>query len=318
MNRIKDFSYNRAFERNIGLVSQEEQDKIHQTRVAIAGLGGVGGGHLQTLARMGIGAFNLADPDHFEVVNFNRQLGASLSTVGQGKADVLTQTAHLINPEADVRTFTDGITQSNIGEFLKDVDVVVDGIEFFSIDARRMLYKACRERKIPVVNAGPIGYGAAVIVFMPDGLSFDDHFNIDDNMTKTEQLVAMALGLTPGLLSDLDPSKVNFETQKGPALASACFLCSAAAATEVLKIVCGRGKLAEAPRGIYFDPYRSRSVRLRRPPSVTKSLYGRVLKWFSFRRFPSARRLHESECGKTEEPTGTGAKPALQTAGTSS
>lgn len=200
-----EFLYDQAFARNLGLVSEAEQAKLRQIRVALPGLGGVGGAHLQALVRMGVGAFNLADPDAYEVVNFNRQLGATMPTVGRGKAEVMAQMARDINPEASVRTFPDGITPKNIDAFLDGVDVVVDGIEFFRIEDRRMLYKHCRAKGIPVVNAGPIGYGASVIVFTPDGPSFDEYFAINDEMTRAEQLLAFGLGLGPGLRAGLGP-----------------------------------------------------------------------------------------------------------------
>ncbi|HSG22550.1 MAG TPA: ThiF family adenylyltransferase, partial [Azonexus sp.] len=68
------FNYDEAFSRNIGWVTEAEQQRLRQSRVAIGGLGGVGGVHLLTLARLGIGRFTIADFDVFDVVNFNRQV----------------------------------------------------------------------------------------------------------------------------------------------------------------------------------------------------------------------------------------------------
>jgi molybdopterin/thiamine biosynthesis adenylyltransferase len=294
------FDYSRAFSRNIGLVTEQEQERLKNTCVALPGLGGVGGAHLQTLARMGIGAFRLADPDTFDVVNFNRQVGATLSTVGRNKAEVMAEAALQINPDVDVRTFTDGITEANIGAFLDGVDVVVDGIEFYCMATRRMLFRAARERNIPVVTAGPIGFGAAVFVFMPGKTSFEEHFGIDDEMTRAEQLLAFALGLTPGMVRDVDPSRVDVAGEKGPALASACMICAATAATEVLKIVCHRGTLLCSPRGVYFDPFRGRTAFLRPRPSLRRSIRGRIMRWLAFRRFPEFRQMHDQEiCTRT-------------------
>lgn len=289
------FSYETAFSRNLGLVNEAEQDRLRNIRVALPGLGGVGGAHLQTLGRMGIGAFNLADPDTFEVVNFNRQLGATRSTVGKRKVEVIADLAREINPTADVKVFPQGITRENIGAFLEGVDVVVDGIEFFQIETREMLYAACRERRIPVVNAGPIGFGAAVIVFTPDGMSFERYFGLESGMTRAEKLMAFALGLGAGLKGDIDPRRVDMERQKGPALASACMLCAAAAATEVLKLVTGRGRLSCAGNGVYIDLLRNRTRALHRRPSLKSSLRGRVLRWLILRKMDALRRMHERE-----------------------
>ena len=72
------FSYHAAFARNLGWVTRAEQDSLRGKRVAIAGMGGVGGVHLLTLARLGIGAFHIADFDTFDIANFNRQAGLLL------------------------------------------------------------------------------------------------------------------------------------------------------------------------------------------------------------------------------------------------
>ena len=88
---IDGFSYDEAFSRNIGWVTSAEQQQLRTKRVAIAGLGGVGGVHLLTLARLGVGAFNIADFDTFDLANFNRQAGALMSTLGRTKTSVMEQ-----------------------------------------------------------------------------------------------------------------------------------------------------------------------------------------------------------------------------------
>ena len=74
------YIYQQAYARNIGWVTPAEQAALRGKRVAIAGMGGVGGVHLLTLARLGIGAFHIADFDTFDIANFNRQVGATMST----------------------------------------------------------------------------------------------------------------------------------------------------------------------------------------------------------------------------------------------
>ena len=108
------FDYQRAFSRNLGWVTAAEQEALRHKRVAIAGMGGVGGAHLRTLARLGVGNFNIADFDRFEIHNMNRQAGAFMSSIGLPKVDVMAGIAGDINPEADIRTFPDGVTPANI------------------------------------------------------------------------------------------------------------------------------------------------------------------------------------------------------------
>src|SRR5689334_23457905 len=104
------FTYSDAFDRNIGWVTEHEQQVLRGKRVAIAGLGGVGGAHLLTLTRLGIGAFHIADFDRFELHNFNRQVGATMESLDRPKVDVMAEMARAINPELDLRLFPDGIS----------------------------------------------------------------------------------------------------------------------------------------------------------------------------------------------------------------
>jgi len=122
------FDYQTAFSRNIGWVTEAEQQILASKRVAIAGMGGVGGFHLLTLARLGVGKFNIADLDTFELANLNRQAGASLSTLGRPKVEVLAEMARDINPEADIRVFPHGVNAQNLAEFCQAVDLDVDGL----------------------------------------------------------------------------------------------------------------------------------------------------------------------------------------------
>src|SRR5437762_537067 len=98
-----EFSYDEAFSRNLGWVTEAEQQRLRKSRVCLAGLGGVGGVYLLTLARRGIGAFSVADFDTFALANFNRQAGAMLSSLNRPKIDVMVEMARDINPELHIR-----------------------------------------------------------------------------------------------------------------------------------------------------------------------------------------------------------------------
>src|SRR3954468_20686442 len=112
------YSYEQAFDRNLGWVSEKEQQALRSKRVAIAGLGGVGGAHLLALARLGVGKFTLADLDRFEIQNFNRQVGANVGSIGRAKVDVMAEMALGINPELDLIRFERGVNAANVEDFL--------------------------------------------------------------------------------------------------------------------------------------------------------------------------------------------------------
>src|SRR5690606_5772302 len=153
------FDYDLAFSRNIGWLSELEQQRLREKRVAIAGMGGVGGVHMLTLARMGIGRFNVSDMDRFELGNFNRQVAAFKHTLGQRKMDSVVAMAKEINPELDVKMFGQGVDEANLEEFLDGVDVYIDGLDFFVLDIRRKLFALARKKGIPCITAGPLGMG---------------------------------------------------------------------------------------------------------------------------------------------------------------
>ncbi|MBK8576196.1 MAG: ThiF family adenylyltransferase [Elusimicrobia bacterium] len=254
------FDYAAAFSRNLGLVQPDEQLRLKRTVVAIAGLGGVGGVHLTTLARLGVGGFHIADFDSFEIHNFNRQAGATLDTLGRPKVDVMADQLLQINPHAKLRRFETGINRGNIEAFLDGVDVVVDGIDFFAVEARELLYDEAERRGIPLVTAGPIGMSVAWLVFKPGSMPWRDYFAFDLARSTTDKILLFALGLTPAAthLSYLDRSSVDIDAHRGPSLSLAVQLCAGTAAAEVLKLVLKRGDVKAAPHYHQFDVYKGR------------------------------------------------------------
>jgi hypothetical protein len=261
------FSYGDAFSRNIGWVTEAEQQRLRHARVGIGGLGGVGGVHLLTLARLGVGRFSIADFDVFDIVNFNRQVGATVSSLKQPKIDVLASMAKDINPEVDLRMFSTGVQEENLEAFLDGVDVYVDGLDFFAFSARRMTFAACERKRIPVVTAAPLGLGAALLVFGSGGMPFEDYFGFE-GCEEMEMAIRFLVGLSPAMLHRgyvADMSRVNLAERRGPSSIAACQICAGVAAVETLKLLLGRGGVKLAPWGSQFDAYRMRYIRTWRP-----------------------------------------------------
>lgn len=260
MNQAATFDYGQAFSRNIGWVTQAEQEKLRASRVAIAGLGGVGGAHLLTLCRLGVSRFHIADFDEFGVHNMNRQVGAFMSTMGRPKAQVLADMARDINPEVDIKIFQQGVTKENLSEFLGGVSVYVDGIDFFALPARRMLFRRCDEMGIPSLTAAPLGMGVALMYFKPGGMSFERYFRVEGH-GENEQYARFIAGLSPAMLQRdylVAPEAVNFQERRGPSTMMSCDLCAGVMGVAVLKVLLGRGNLRPAPWAMQFDAYHQR------------------------------------------------------------
>jgi len=256
------FSYAEAFERNIGWFTESEQLILRSKRVAIAGLGGVGGAHLLTLARIGIGAFTLADFDEFSVVNFNRQVGANVGTIGRAKIDVMAEMVQSINPEVDLRLFPRGVACDTISGFLQGADLFVDGLDFFAIDIRQRVFERAAAMGIPAVTAAPIGMGVGFLAFLPGKMSFEQYFRLN-GQTESEQYLRFLMGLAPrGLHRDylVDPTRVDLAHHRGPSTAAACQLCAGVTAAVAVKLLLHRGGVRGAPFHLQFDAYRGRSV----------------------------------------------------------
>lgn len=251
--------FHEAFSRNLGILTLEEQIRLQKACIAIAGLGGVGGAHLVALARAGVGKFHLADFDAFEVVNVNRQYGAKNSTVGRSKLDVLAQEALDINPYLSIEKFPEGVTEKNLNKFLDGVDIVIDGLDFFVFDTRRMLFKRAKELGIFVITAGPLGFGCAMLVFDPvKSPDFDEYFAANPAMDKLNKIISFALGLAPKALHAryIDLGSVNLARERGPSFGAACFICAGMATVEAVRIIVGRPGLKPVPYYVQFDPYK--------------------------------------------------------------
>lgn len=261
------FDYNEAFSRNLGWFTEVEQQKLRDSTVAIAGLGGVGGIHLLTLARLGVGRFHIADFDTFDVANFNRQVGATMSTLGQRKLDVLAAQARDINPEVRLTLFPQGVSADSPDDFLRGADIYIDGLDFFAFAARRATFAACHRLRIPAVTAAPLGMGSALLVFLPDRMSFEEYFRLE-GCDETEQALRFLVGLAPAGLHRpylVDPSRIDLAARRGPSTMIACNLCAGFAAAEGIKLLLGRGEVRAAPWGLQYDAFRNKLVRTWRP-----------------------------------------------------
>jgi molybdopterin/thiamine biosynthesis adenylyltransferase len=190
-----------------------------------------------------------------------------MSTLGKPKVDVLAAMARDINPSIDLVTFPGGVSSDNVEQFLEGVDLYVDGLDFFAFDARSRTFASCAARAIPACTAAPIGMGAALLNFMPGGMTFEEFF-LWGAAPDQEKALRFLLGLAPAGLHRrylVDPSSVDFAERRGPSTIAACQLCAGMVAAEAVKILLGRGKVLAAPHGMHFDAYRNRFVKTWRP-----------------------------------------------------
>ncbi len=264
---MPNFDYDVAFSRNIGWVTREEQARLKTMRVAVGGLGGVGGSHLVTLARMGIGNFNISDLDEFELANFNRQHGASMSTLGQPKVTTMGDVIRDINPDGDIRIFDQGVSDENLDDFLADCDLYMDSLDIFALDIRRKVFQTCYDKGIPTITAAPMGMGTAFLIFLPGKMSFEQYFKLD-GFEFEDQIIKFVIGVSPSVQQRhylVDRSSVNFLKKKVPSTAMGIEIAAGVACSNAIKLLLNRGPIIHAPWGLHFDAYRNRMIKTWRP-----------------------------------------------------
>ena len=117
------------FSRTELLLGKEAMEKLQNSRVAVFGIGGVGGYVCEALARSGVGAFDLIDDDKVCLTNLNRQIIATYKTIGKYKTDVMKERILDINPKADVRVHKCFFLPENADEFpYEDYDYMMQWI----------------------------------------------------------------------------------------------------------------------------------------------------------------------------------------------
>ena len=140
------------FQRIEMLLGGEAVDRLQQARVAVFGVGGVGGFVCEALARSGVGRIGIVDKDVVDVTNINRQIIALHSTVGRPKVEVMRERIASINPKCEVDVFQQFILRDNIDEFpWEDYDYVVDAVD--TVTAKIAIIEKAKEHGLYVISA---------------------------------------------------------------------------------------------------------------------------------------------------------------------
>ena len=140
------------FSRTQLLLGGEAMKKLSESRVAVFGVGGVGGYACEALVRSGVGQFDLIDDDKVCLTNLNRQIIATRKTVGKYKTDVMKERMLEINPEVDVTIHKCFFLPENADEFpFSEYDYVIDAVD--TVTAKLELVMKCRELNVPIISS---------------------------------------------------------------------------------------------------------------------------------------------------------------------
>ena len=262
-------AYRDMVERNLGLLSDKQQERLRNAKVAVPGAGGIGGVALEVLARTGVGAFRTVDRDTFEPSNLNRQIFAFRDTCGQRKIDVAAETVRRINPEARIDTF-DHVDEDNVGDVLDGCDVVVLSID--SLGPCLVISREARKRSIPVVEGWALPMGN-VRVITAETPSLEELYDLPTRGRAVkdidpEELKKLHFDLTLGLakiegVAEFFSISTAQQISKGktPSFAPMVWLTSVLMANEAIKLLLNWGRPALAPDYALYDPYNLRVPR---------------------------------------------------------
>lgn len=185
--------------RNHALVGGPEgQLALGNLRIAVAGLGGMGGQIAEALIRLGVRHLRLADPDVYEGTNLNRQSMATRATLGRGKVEATMDRLASIAPDVELIGYTQGVAADSVEEFVAGCDIVVDEIDVTPLDRHVMLHRAARRNRLPVYSAFVAGLGVHLYVFEGETYTFERFIDCpEDQWTRPAMDLLAARFLTP-------------------------------------------------------------------------------------------------------------------------
>lgn len=154
------------YERNIGTISEEENERLKSCKICVVGCGGLGGHIIEGLARLGIGSITAIDGDVFQPSNLNRQLLSTEPAIGKYKAQEAQERIKKVNSEVDLQPLCCFITEENVWDVITaEYDAVVDALD--NITGRLLLERVCRERNVPLIHGAIAGWHGQAAVIMP-------------------------------------------------------------------------------------------------------------------------------------------------------
>ena len=141
-------------QRNRGIISDAEQEKIKNVTVAVGGCGSIGGNIVEPLVRLGVRRFILCEPDAFDLSNLNRQQ-CFVQDANVNKAEAVARKVKQINPYIDVQLELEGVTEENAERIAREADIIYDGVDVTTkkpLYYKFLLHKQARAQRKPVIS----------------------------------------------------------------------------------------------------------------------------------------------------------------------
>lgn len=258
-------AYKNMINRNIGLLTESQQETLKNTTIALFGLGGLGGVIGEIFVRSGVGSLKIVDHDKFDPTNLNRQIYSFQDTIGRLKTDVTEEFLKKINPEVKIEKFIE-VTTKNINQILKNASVAVLAID--SAKPCLIISRATRKLGIPLVEGWAIPYGN-VRVLTKDSPSLEEAYKLptigkDIDAISDEDLKNLKLSMLASLkkiegVEEFYPPAAIEKIAKGqiPSFAPLVWLTAVLMALETLKIILNWGKISVSPLFSLYNPFKN-------------------------------------------------------------
>lgn len=146
-------------------VGREGQEKLLNSRVLIIGAGGLGSPAAMYLAAAGVGHIGIADADHVDLSNLQRQIAHGTADIGKAKVESIRETIERMNPDATVDTYQVFVEQKNIMDLIKNYDFIIDATDNF--DAKFLINDACVRAEKSFCHAGILRFQGQIMTYVP-------------------------------------------------------------------------------------------------------------------------------------------------------
>lgn len=238
MSTVLDFYYSRTVRNHFWVNGIEGQNKISQLTVAIAGLGGMGSGIAQTLARLGVKKFIIADNDIIEASNINRQVIATNENLGKTKIEETKMMLLSIDPSIEVQMYPQGVESRMVTEFLSVADIVVDEIDVYPVEAHLDLHREANKLGLPIYSSFVIGMGIHLYKFCGKQYTIEDMYHPEcfSHESRVSGIVKTYLRPLPEYMNEHVLEKFTEELNKGnvPIFGPSCLLGHSIVATRII------------------------------------------------------------------------------------
>jgi tRNA A37 threonylcarbamoyladenosine dehydratase len=256
--------YKDLFQRNLGLISEEQQSLLKDSNILICGVGGMGGVAAEVLVRAGVGALTIIDPDVFDVVNINRQIHCNVKSIGKPKVSVLRNEFLKINPHIKIKAIQKEVSIDNILPLLSNITIIINGMDQFLPSI--ILERTARLQNISVIDAWITPFASVFLIRPTDphweqyldlctkNKSIQDISNEDISNNLKKEVEYTFSHFKP--LNYIQPGIVNNVLEKKiprPSFCPVVWLSGTLMANEAIKYICGFPTTDY--KGVFFDQY---------------------------------------------------------------